>query len=115
MSNLAIFFIETLHGCCLMQKIIQLKSRQRAAKKSVEERREAMRLVQRRKAEEQRQAAIKIQSAAKEKRDRVSDASMFHIGRGPWIHVQECRSCRSRVMCVPRMPPTLERTVEHLS
>lgn len=62
-----------------LQKRIQLSARQKAAKKRVEERREALKLVQQRRAEEQRQAVIKIQAAAKGKRDRVSDDSLICV------------------------------------
>lgn len=62
-----------------VQSRIQLKARQRAARKRVEERREALHLVQRRKAAEQQQAAIKIQAAAKRKHARVSDEDLLHI------------------------------------
>lgn len=73
-------FLRSKHpGCYSVQKRIQLKARQRAAKKRVEERRTALRLVQQRRAEEQRQAAIKIQAAAKGRRDRVSNDRLFHI------------------------------------
>lgn len=62
-----------------MQKRIQLKARQKAATKRVEERREALRLVQQRRAEERHQAAIRIQAASKAKQARVSNEQLLHI------------------------------------
>lgn len=88
-SNLAIpgLNAEYWHS---MQKRIQLKTRQRAAKKRAHERREATKLVQQRKVEEQRQAAIKIQAASKGKRDRVSDRQINSHPKAS-MAIQLCR------------------------
>lgn len=72
-----------------MQSRIQLKARQRAARKMVEERRQALRLIEKRKAESQRQAAIKIQAAAKAKHARVSDEDLLHVRTDPSMTLNE--------------------------
>lgn len=111
-TDLVALYDQNTPRCYSVQKLIQLKARQRAAKKRVEERREALRLVQQRKAKEQQHAAIKIQAAAKGKRDRVSNDSLLHIRQGSAV-IQTCRVglFKDGGVFVVCRPPTLERTV----